>query len=158
MYITGIIHAFQAFFTHMDTNNNVQLYMAHSPCFHSPLLTPSCLSLRPLFDPFSLTWNPPSCDRIHPPRSQVARKLTPFDPPSPQPSPFQIPRTPNTLRLTTMTSGTIRHLLLETVPDSGSRDRVVVFVGAGCWGNLRRDAGNLEWGGVENGKVSSRVT
>ncbi len=32
------------------------------------------------------------------------------------------------------------------VPDSGSRDRVFVFVGAGCWGNLRRDAGNLEWG------------
>jgi hypothetical protein len=48
------------------------------------------------------------------------------------------------------------------VPDSGSRDRVVVFVGAGCWGNLRRDAGNLEWGGewggVEKGEVSSRVT
>jgi hypothetical protein len=34
--------------------------------------------------------------------------------------------------------------LTVPVPDSGSRDRVVVLVGAGCWGNLRRDAGNLE--------------
>ncbi len=47
---------------------------------------------------------------------------------------------------------------LRTVPDTGSRSRVVVFVGAGCWGILRRDAGNLEWGGVEKGEVSSRVT
>ncbi len=52
--------------------------------------------------------------------------------------------------------------LVHTVPDPGSWSRVVVFVGAGCWGNLRRDAGNLEWGrvwgGVEKGEVSSRVT
>jgi hypothetical protein len=47
------------------------------------------------------------------------------------------------------------------VPDPGSRSRVIVFVGSGCWGNLRRDAGNLEWGGwggVEKREVSSRVT
>jgi hypothetical protein len=36
----------------------------------------------PLFSPSQLTWNPPCCDRIRPPRSQVARKLT-----SPFPSP-----------------------------------------------------------------------
>jgi hypothetical protein len=30
----------------------------------------------PLCSPFPLTWNPPCCDRIRPPRSQVARKLT----------------------------------------------------------------------------------
>jgi hypothetical protein len=46
-------------------------------------------------------------------------------------------------------------------PDLGSRSRVVVFGGAGCWGNLRRSLGiwNGEgWGGVEKGEVSSRVT
>jgi hypothetical protein len=80
-----------------------------SPLASSPLPSP----LFP-FVPLSLTWNPPSCDRIRPPRSQVACKLTPFDPPSPQPSPFQIPRTPNTPRLTTTTSGTTRHLLSGT--------------------------------------------
>ncbi len=105
MYITGIIHTFKAFFTYMDTNSNVQLYMAHSPCFYLPLLAPFCLPLCSPFDLLSLTWNPPSCDRIRPPQSQVACKLTPFDPPSPQPSPFQIPRTPITPRLTTTTSG-----------------------------------------------------
>jgi hypothetical protein len=52
--------------------------------------------------------------------------------------------------------------LVEPVPDHGSRDRVVVLIGLRCWGNLRRDAGNLEWGrefgGVEEGEVSLRVT
>ncbi len=97
--------------------------MAHSPCFLLPLaasflLTLSVPLLLPCCSPFdllSLTWNPPSCDRIRPPRSQVACKLTPFDPPSPQPSPLQIPGTPNTPRLTKTTSGTARHLLSGTV-------------------------------------------
>jgi hypothetical protein len=43
------------------------------------------------------------------------------------------------------------------VPDSGSRDRVVVFVGTGCCGNLRRDAGNLEWGGNGEGLRKGRL-
>jgi hypothetical protein len=43
------------------------------PFLHSPLL-PICLSL--------LTWNPPCCDRIRPPRPQVAGKLI-FPFPSP---------------------------------------------------------------------------
>ncbi len=47
---------------------------------------------------------------------------------------------------------------VSTVLDPGSWDRVVVVVGAGCWGNLRWDAGNLEWGGVEEREVSLRVT
>jgi hypothetical protein len=34
------------------------------------------IPLLPLF-PFPLTWNPPSCDRIHQPLLWVARKLTP---------------------------------------------------------------------------------
>jgi hypothetical protein len=93
--------------------------MAHSPCFSSPLAASFLPSLSvPLLLPIrprSLTWNPPSCDRIRPPRSQVACRLTPFDPPSPQPSPFQIPCTPNTPRLTKTTSGTTRHLLSGTL-------------------------------------------
>ncbi len=46
---------------------------------------------------------------------------------------------------------------IPIVPDSGSRDRVVVFVGAGCWGNLRMDAGNLEWGGNGEGLRKGRL-
>ncbi len=38
------------------------------------------LPLLPLFNPAPLTWNPPCCDRIRPPRSRVARKLTPHFP------------------------------------------------------------------------------
>ncbi len=37
--------------------------------------------LAPLFGPLQLTWNPPRCDRIRPPRSQVARKLLRYFPP-----------------------------------------------------------------------------
>jgi hypothetical protein len=78
------------------------------------LLLPPLSPLCPSFDPLSLTWNPPSCDKIRPPRSQVACKLTLLDPPPPQPSLFQIPSTPNTPRLTKTTSGTTRHLLSGT--------------------------------------------
>jgi hypothetical protein len=42
---------------------------------------------------------------------------------------------------------TIRLCTIHRVPDPGRRSRVIVFVGAGCWENLRRDAGNFEWGG-----------
>jgi hypothetical protein len=39
-----------------------------------PLLC--CLPLRiPLYDSLPLTWNPPCCDRIRPPRSPIACKL-----------------------------------------------------------------------------------
>ncbi len=55
------------------------MYTTHSPCFFLPLLIPP---FAPLFNPSLLTWNPPCCDRIRPPRSQVVRKLT-----SPFPSP-----------------------------------------------------------------------
>jgi hypothetical protein len=34
------------------------------------------LPLFPLYVPFPLTWNPPCCDRICPPLSRVAHKLT----------------------------------------------------------------------------------
>ncbi len=63
--------------------------MAHSPCF---------FPLAPLSNPLLLTWNPPSCDRIRSPRSQVACKLTsPFPTlsPNPPPSKFPEPRIPS---------------------------------------------------------------
>jgi hypothetical protein len=82
--------------------------------FYLPLLIPFC----PLSDPSLLTWNPPSCDRIRPPWSQVACKLTsPFPTLSPIPPPFQIPRTQAIKCLTMMTSG-IRRLLSRAIPNS----------------------------------------
>ncbi len=66
-----------------------------SPCF-SPLLAPLC---SPFVSPFTYL-APSSCDRIRPPQSQVACKLTPFAPPFTQPTPsLQIPRTPTAQRL-----------------------------------------------------------
>ncbi len=86
--------------------------MAHSPCFFTPLANSP---LFPFPTPFYLLGTPPSCDRICPPRSQVACKLTSPDPPFPQTLPLQIPRTQIAQRLTTMTSGSIRHLLSGTI-------------------------------------------
>ncbi len=65
------------------------------------------LPLSPLanspFYPLLLTWNPPSCDRNRPPRSQVACKLTlpcPTPHPNPPPSKFPEPQLPSaSLRL-----------------------------------------------------------
>jgi hypothetical protein len=73
------------------------MYMAHSPCFFpSPCWLP-LPSLCSPFNPLLLTWNPPSCDRIRPPRSQVACKLTSLAPtlsPNPPPSKFPEPQLP----------------------------------------------------------------
>ncbi len=51
------------------------------------------LPLFPLF-PFPLTWNPPSCDRIRPPLSWVARKLTPVFPSHAHLAPYPKSRPP----------------------------------------------------------------
>jgi hypothetical protein len=79
--------------------------------FTSPCQSPLSFPLNPLL----LTWNPPSCDRNRPPRSQVACKLTLLAPPFTQTLPLQIPRTPTAQRLTKATSGIIRLLLSGTV-------------------------------------------
>ncbi len=77
-----------------------------------PLLSPPCL---PFVSPFTYL-APSSCDRNHPPPSQVACKLTLFAPPFTQLShPLQIPRTPTAQRPTTTTSGIFRLLLSGTV-------------------------------------------
>jgi hypothetical protein len=63
--------------------------MAQSPCFLSPLADSP---FAPPSSPLDLLGNPPSCDRIRPPWSQVACKLTsPFPTLSPIPSPFKFP-------------------------------------------------------------------
>jgi hypothetical protein len=84
--------------------------MPLSPLADSPL-SPLCTPFVPLL----LTWNPPSCDRIRPPRSQVALNWPPLSQPFTKPSPLQIPRTPTAQRLTKMTSGIIRRLLSRTI-------------------------------------------
>jgi hypothetical protein len=66
---------------HLHTQIQITMYMVHSPCFivspcWFPLLIPLAPLSNPLSNPLSLTWNPPCCDRIRPPRSQVACKLT----------------------------------------------------------------------------------
>jgi hypothetical protein len=70
--------------------------------------------LVPLFRSLSLTWNPPCCDRIRPPRSQVACKLTsPFStlsstlPPPNSQNPGYQRLTKTTLRLRRLLSGTV---------------------------------------------------
>jgi hypothetical protein len=78
------------------------------------LLSPCCLPFVSPFDPLLLTWNAPSCDRICPPRSQIACKLTsPVLTLSPNPPPPNS-RNPNHPRLTKTTSGIIRSLLSGT--------------------------------------------
>ncbi len=86
--------------------------MAHSPCFNLPLPFPLSSPSYPLL----LTWNPPSCDRNRPPRSQVACKLTPFAP-TLHPTLLPLPNTqnPTAPRLTKTTSEIFRILLSETV-------------------------------------------
>jgi hypothetical protein len=44
------------------------------------------------------------------------------------------------------------------VPDHGSRDRDVVLVRRIIVGETQGGAGNLEWGGFEEGEGSSRAT
>jgi hypothetical protein len=61
----------------LHTRIQITIYTWRIPLADSPLLP-----FAPLSNPSLLTWNPPCCDRIRPPRTQVARKLT-----SPFPSP-----------------------------------------------------------------------
>jgi hypothetical protein len=86
--------------------------------FNLPFLLP----LSSLLHPLLLTWNPPSCDRNRPPRSQVACKLTlpcptlhPNPPPSkfPEPQLAQCPTKTTSGIFRTLLSGTRTILLLE---------------------------------------------
>ncbi len=91
------------------TNTDYNVHGAFPLFYHLPLPIP----LAPLSNPLSLTWNPPSCDRICPPRSQVACKLTSpfsaFSPTLPPPN----SQNPGCQRLT-KTTLRIRHLLSRT--------------------------------------------
>ncbi len=67
------------------TRTQITIYMAHSPCFLSPLADSPLL---PFPIPLYLLGNPPSCDRIRPPWSPIACKLN-------SPFPFPCSYTPN---------------------------------------------------------------
>jgi hypothetical protein len=90
------------------------MYMAYFP------LLPFALLCSPLL-PFLLTWNPPCCDRIYPPRSQVARKLTsPFPhlaiyPPTQNPNPPGFSRSKYTLIRTTLRTRPISSLTVIAI-------------------------------------------
>jgi hypothetical protein len=83
---------------HLYTQIQITVHVTHSPLLYRlSFLIP----LAPLFDPLSLTWNPPCCDRIRPHWSPIACKLnspilspcsyTPSSKfPTPGVSPFQI--------------------------------------------------------------------
>jgi hypothetical protein len=96
---------------HYIHEHNLYVHSAFPLLYYLPLLIP----FAPLSNPPSLTWNPPCCDRIRPPRSQVACKLTsPFSTLSPT-LPPPISQNPGYQRLTETTLR-IRHLLSGTVP------------------------------------------
>jgi hypothetical protein len=85
-----------------------------------PLLLAFFCSLLPPFVPLLLTWNPSCCDRICPPRSQVARKLNfPFPSPgsytphSKIPTPPEFPKPKYTFIRTTLRTWLTRS---STVP------------------------------------------
>ncbi len=94
--------------THSDLQCMWRYPLAFSPFADSPLLL--------FLSPPLLTWNPPCCDRIRQPWSQVAFKLTSPSLILPTPSPFQMPSTQVTvfIRLTTTTSR-LRLLLSGTL-------------------------------------------
>ncbi len=99
---------------HLYTRTQITMYMAHFPCFIVFLCRFPFTPLTPLSNPLSLTGNPPCCDRIRPPRSQVACKLTsPFSTPFPTlpPPNSQNPGyqrlTKTTLRIRRLLSGTV---------------------------------------------------
>ncbi len=77
IHTTGIIQTSQAFFIYTNTSYNI--HGAFPLLFLSPCWFPFVSPCSP-YCPFPLTWNPPCCDRIRPPLSWVARKLTPSFP------------------------------------------------------------------------------
>ncbi len=85
----------QAFTMYTNIERIVQFMSI--PCFLFPFSLSLLLPFVSLYFPL-LTWNPPCCDRICPPQSQVARKLispfphsTPYTPHSKIPTPWGFP-------------------------------------------------------------------
>ncbi len=110
IFTTNVIQTFQPFFIYTNTDYNI--HGAFPLLFASPCRFP----FAPLSISLLLTWNPPSCDRIRPPRSQVDCKLTsPVPTLFPNPPPSKFPEPQFTQRLTKTTSGIIRRLLSGTL-------------------------------------------
>jgi hypothetical protein len=125
MYIHNWFHSIpQAFFYILYTKIDYNVHGAFPLLYCLPLLIP----LAPLSNPLSLTWNPPSCDRIRPLRSQVACKLTsPFStlsptlPPPNSQNPGCQHLTKTTLRIGHLLSGTRRFVNI------GAQNNKVIF-------------------------------
>jgi hypothetical protein len=95
---------------HNIHEHNLYVHGAFPLLYYLPLLIP----LIPFSNPPSLTWNLPCCDRIRPPWSQVACKLTsPFStlsptlPPPNSQNPDYQRLTRTTLRIWHLLSGTV---------------------------------------------------
>ncbi len=72
MYMHNWCHSIVSGILYIHRHNyNVQLYMAHSPCFISPCRFPFVSPFAPFY-----YLEPSCCHRIRPPWSQVACKLT----------------------------------------------------------------------------------
>ncbi len=85
----------------VDNLNFVQVINKPCVCSRTMRLSTFC-SLRrdqEQFDPSQLTWNPPCCDRIRPPRSWVARKLTPHFPHLAYVAPYPKSRPPGVFQI-----------------------------------------------------------
>ncbi len=96
MYTTGIIQRLRH---SLCTRTQITMYN-YTRRIPLAFISPCWFPFASPWSPFSallLTWNPPSCDRIRPPRSQVACKLTSLDPtlsPNPPPPNSQNPSYP----------------------------------------------------------------
>ncbi len=87
-------------------------------------ISPCRFPFAPLSNPPLLTWNPLRCDRIRPPWSQVACKLTsPSSTLSPIPPHLQIPRT-QVIKCLTMTTSRLQLLLSGTDMTNKQQEKV----------------------------------
>jgi hypothetical protein len=141
------MHVYNWYHSHVQT---FIMYTNTDYNIHGAFPLPSLFPLPPLSDPPLLTWNPPSCDRIRPPQSQVACKLTPrYLTLSPNPPPPNS-QNPITQRLTKTTSRWIRRLLSGTkLMENGIEDNMRVPVGEmevsrKGWG-IKQNYNRMEW-------------
>ncbi len=92
-------------YIHEHSLQCTSIHGAFSLLFVSPCQFP----LSPLLYPLQLTWNPPSCDRIRPPQSQVACKLISLVPPFTQTLPPPNSQNPNCPRLRNNPASSVRN-------------------------------------------------
>ncbi len=115
MYITGIIHTFKAFFMYTDIITMYNYTWCTPLAFISPCWFPFASPFAPLSVPSYLLGTLLAVTGSVHLGLRLLVNWPPLTQPSPQPPPFQIPRTPITQRLTKTNSGTTQHLLSGTI-------------------------------------------